>query len=89
MPLAFLTAKICTQTTELEDYDGRPIRIDEGTVVQIPTYSVHHDPEHWPNPDEFNPDRFDELNGGVKAFKDQGIFFPFGNGPRACLGNYR
>lgn len=89
MPAPFATTKVCTQTTELPDHEGRLVRIEEGTSIQIPVYSIHHDPEFWTNPDEFIPERFDEQNGGAKAFNDQGIYFPFGNGPRRCLGKFQ
>lgn len=34
----------------------------------------------------FIPERFDAVHGGVKAFRDRGVFIPFGDGPRQCLG---
>lgn len=53
-------------------------------VVQIPIYSIHNDPEFFPNPSVFNPDRFDGVD--LKVMRDEGKFFPFGHGPRMCLG---
>lgn len=41
------------------------------------------DPEYFPNPDEFDPDRFSEPN---KANIKTGTFLAFGNGPRQCIG---
>lgn len=32
------------------------------------------------------PERFNPEHGGVKVFKDRGVFLPFGDGPRICLG---
>lgn len=47
---------------------------------------MHYDPEYYDEPEKFKPERFDPENGGVKEYKDKGVFFPFGDGPRICLG---
>lgn len=44
-------------------------------------------PDFYENPERFDPERFDESNGGAKRLKDAGVFIPFGNGPRQCLGD--
>ncbi|CAJ1048364.1 steroid 17-alpha-hydroxylase/17%2C20 lyase-like [Xyrichtys novacula] len=60
---------------------GHPVAC--GTRVLVNMWSIHHDPEHWDDPDLFNPDRF---------LDDQGqrvtppCFLPFGAGPRVCVG---
>lgn len=57
--------------------------LKEGFRVMIPTYGIHHDPEYYPNPDEFDPDRFtDEEVANRNPF----TFLPFGEGPRNCIG---
>jgi len=53
--------------------------------VLIPTYSLHHDPAYYPNPELFDPLRFTEDN---KASRPNGTFLPFGDGPRICIGKY-
>lgn len=53
----------------------------------ISLHSIHHDAEYYPQPEEFLPERFSQANGGTKKFKDMGIYMPFGDGPRICLGN--
>lgn len=79
--------KICTESVELTDYDGKTVKIEKGTKVLIPYYSLHLHPEHYTEPDAFKPERFDESDGhGLKYYKDAGLFAPFGNGPRSCLG---
>ena len=56
------------------------------SVIYIPLLSIHLDPEYYEDPLQFNPDRFSIENGGAKKYKDQGVFFPFGDGPRICVG---
>ena len=45
-------------------------------------FEIHRHPKLWKNPDEFRPERFE--NGG-RQFSSQ--YFPFGAGPRKCIGN--
>lgn len=75
---------MCTEQTELINYDGNPVTIEKDTVIHIPVYSIHNDPEYFPDPTTFNPDRFESAD--LKELRDKGLFFPFGHGPRMCLG---
>ncbi|BES88776.1 cytochrome P450 [Nesidiocoris tenuis] len=56
------------------------IRIEKGTHVLLPTISLHYDPEYFPEPHKFKPERF-EGQGPIK-----GTYAPFGDGPRICIG---
>lgn len=60
---------------------------ERNSVIIIPVYSLHMDPEYYPDPEKFDPDRFSPENGGAKAYMERGIFMPFGQGPRICPGN--
>jgi len=46
-------------------------------------YSIHNDPKYYPNPKTFDPQRF---NAEEKSKRPSGTFFPFGEGPRQCIG---
>lgn len=77
---------MCTESFEFTDYKQHRVTIDRGTPIYIPTYSIQHDAEHYADPENFDPDRFSAENGGLKPFKDKGVFLSFGDGPRICLG---
>jgi cytochrome P450 len=70
------------KTIEPDVIDG--YEIPAGTNVIMPIYVVHHDASIWENPDEFKPERFAIEN--LKE-KHKYSFFPFGGGPRLCIGN--
>jgi benzoate 4-monooxygenase len=53
-----------------------------GTVLSVPTYSIHHSKEIWgPDADEFRPERWESLTP-----RQKNAFIPFSYGPRACVG---
>ncbi|XP_009362696.2 cytochrome P450 72A397 [Pyrus x bretschneideri] len=61
------------------------ISIPAGVEFVLLTMFLHHDKKCWgEDVEEFNPERFAE--GVVKEPKDQVVFYPFGWGPRICIG---
>lgn len=83
----FGISKVCTESIEFNNYNGKPVTIEPGTIVHIPIYSIHNDTELHPNPGRFEPERFDaDRCPDLKTLRDEGIFFPFGHGPRICMG---
>ncbi|HEX8071225.1 MAG TPA: cytochrome P450 [Pyrinomonadaceae bacterium] len=52
--------------------------------VLIPTYVTHRHPDFWQEPDRFDPERF---TPAAAAARPRYAYFPFGGGPRQCIGN--
>ncbi|XP_078521131.1 cytochrome P450 3A21-like [Lissotriton helveticus] len=77
-PSAGRLERVCKKTVEVNG-----VTIPKGVVVLIPLYPLHRDPEYWPEPDKFNPDRFSKEN---KDTQEPYTFLPFGSGPRNCIG---
>jgi len=74
----------CTKTYELDLGNGKSVLIEKDSTIFIPIYSLHHDPEYFPNPEKFDPFRFSDDN---KDSIVAGSYLPFGLGPRACIGS--
>lgn len=64
---------------------GTDIVIEKGTTVLIPALALQRDERYYPNPNEFNPDRFSVENLSGTTFVDR-PYVPFGEGPRICIG---
>lgn len=57
--------------------------IDADTMVLVPVYAIHNDPDIYQNPTRFDPDRF--TPDAIQA-RHTHAFLPFGDGPRNCIG---
>jgi cytochrome P450 len=59
--------------------------IPAGTTVVFSQYVAHRDPEHWPDPLRFDPERWVE---GSPTFREPApyTYLPFGGGYRRCIG---
>ncbi|XP_075167554.1 uncharacterized protein LOC142239648 [Haematobia irritans] len=53
--------------------------------VYIPIYAIHRDPKYWPNPNEFDPERFSANNKNLN--NNSMSYLPFGTGPHNCIGS--
>uniref|UniRef100_A0A182Q963 Cytochrome P450 n=1 Tax=Anopheles farauti TaxID=69004 RepID=A0A182Q963_9DIPT len=85
-PLIAVLAKRCTADTTLVGPKDRKIVVKKGTTVVLPYYSISFDSDHFADPYKYDPSRFSPENGGSKVFRERGVYFPFGDGPRMCLG---
>lgn len=85
-PAFGMISRQCTETIEVVGIKDKRVQIEAGTIVMIPVWSIHHDEAFYPEPETFDPDRFSEENGGVKKYRDAGVFLAWGAGPRTCLG---
>ncbi|XP_063233597.1 uncharacterized protein LOC134537257 [Bacillus rossius redtenbacheri] len=82
---AIATDRVCVKKYTIPAAEGRPqLTIEEGEIVWIPVIGLHMDPEYFPDPSSFRPERFSEENKhDIKPF----TYLPFGVGPRSCIGN--
>jgi len=68
--------RTCVNDCEINGY-----KFLRGMQVMLPSYSIHHDEEIWPEPEKFSPERFlNNPNLHPMAWT------PFGSGPRNCVG---
>ncbi|XP_038077379.1 cytochrome P450 3A24-like [Patiria miniata] len=66
-----------------EDCVIKGIQIPKGTMMEFPVWVVHHDPEIWPDPYTFDPQRW---SAGNRDKIHPLAWIPFGGGPRKCIG---
>jgi cytochrome P450 len=71
------------ETIDDDEINGYPLR--KKTIVTLSQWVTHRHPEYWSEPDCFQPERF--LPGQTDV-RPKFAYFPFGGGPRACIGNH-
>ena len=69
----------CKQTCAVTD----DLIIEEGVDISFPIFLLHRNPEYWPNPDKFDPERF---NPNTEQSYPTFAYLPFGEGQRHCIG---
>jgi cytochrome P450 len=60
------------------------VRVPAGAVISISMYVTHRNPNLWPEPERFDPERFAPA---AVARRHRFAYLPFGGGPRICIGN--
>ncbi|XP_012273882.1 probable cytochrome P450 6a13 [Orussus abietinus] len=79
-PIPFLFRQALNEYT----FAGTNVTIPKEQVVWIPNYAFQMDPEIFPKPEEFNPERF---TPEAEAERHPMAYLPFGDGPRNCIGS--
>lgn len=77
-PPVYTMFRESTAAVELADY-----RIPAGTLVMLPQWIVHRSSRHYDDPETFDPDRWRPERANARP---RFAFFPFGGGPRICIG---
>ncbi|WP_293894819.1 cytochrome P450 [Flavobacterium sp.] len=71
-----------TDRENIEDDTLLGFHIKEKTLIGVSFYELHRNPKYWKNPSDFNPERF----LGEQKKESNKYFYPFGVGPRMCIG---
>ncbi len=67
-----------------EDHEFGGFHIPEKSLVLASQFVMHRDPRFWENPEEFAPERWDEIS--IKEAGNKFTYFPFSKGVRSCIG---
>jgi len=77
-PPAHTAVRMTTMPTSLGAY-----QLPAGAVVMLDFYAMHHRADYFPQPEQFDPDRWQP---GHEKLMSKGAYLPFGAGPRTCIG---
>jgi cytochrome P450 len=77
-PPAWAMGRLSLKAFQLGEY-----RMPAGTTVLASQYILHRDARFFPDPMRFDPERH---TAESKAARPKGAYFPFGMGPRQCIG---
>jgi cytochrome P450 len=78
-PTVWMVGREAIEPVELGGY-----RIPVGTTVFMPQWAIHRDPRWYDDPESFQPERW---ASGLLEKLPRYAYFPFGGGPRVCIGN--
>src|SRR5271169_215830 len=73
-----------TARTAIEDHEIAGYSVPKGSGVSFAQWTVHRDARWYDAPDEFRPERWE---GDLLKRNPKFAYFPFGGGPRQCIGN--
>ena len=77
--MSFLSRE-CTKEYRMPD---TKLTLEKGTEIIIPNQALQFDPQYFPEPQKFDPERFSEE---AKNSRPRCVYLPFGEGPRICIG---
>ncbi len=77
-PPTWITARTTTAAVDIDGY-----RIPANATVLLSPFVTHRDPRFWEDAERFAPERFRHGH----AARPRYAYFPFGGGPRACIGS--
>lgn len=85
-PISIAADRICNKPYTIEPITAneKPLHLEKNVAIWIPIYSLHRDPQYYPDPDRFDPERFNDEN---KININPYTYMPFGVGPRNCIGS--
>ncbi len=78
-PAGWMIGRESIEPLELGGYS-----IPRGMTIFMTTYAIHRDPRWFDEPDAFRPERWSD---GLLQRVPRYAYFPFGGGPRICIGN--
>jgi cytochrome P450 len=78
-PPAWGTARVAIEEHEIGGY-----KVPKGTGISLTQWTMHRDPRWFDAPEEFRPERWED---GLAKRLPRFAYFPFGGGPRQCIGN--
>jgi cytochrome P450 len=78
-PPVWATSRAPSEPDRIGGYE-----VTKGALVLLSPYVTHRHPAIWERPDAFDPERF---RPEQTATRPRFAYFPFGGGPRQCIGN--
>ncbi len=69
----------------LREHGFAGFRVPAGAMVGVYPIHTHRLPEHWPDPERFDPERFSERG---REGRHPGAWVPFGSGAHVCIGQH-
>lgn len=67
----------------IQDYDLGGYTIPGGYILMFSPWVMHRTARYFPEPEKFRPERWE---ADLEKQLPRGVYFPFGDGPRVCIG---